>query len=174
MKKLLLVIAAAGLLAAQTGIDIEQLRARGEGKVLVRVGEGFFNIRSAALDGLTVDPGTPPVLRVIPAPPSDILSAGQQAEVAAMIAAAMLDITPGHENYYLTVPTADFVVPEAFLAGTLQVFANGVLQSEGPEGVGNYELTPARTVHFHDNNEKPNASTVPRAGWWVLLTWVKQ
>lgn len=166
MKKTALIVLAAGLLTAQTGIDVEQLQARGTGKVLVRVGTGFFNVRAAALEGLTVTPGTPPVLSVTAVPPSETLSMGQRAEVAAMIAAAAQTVTPGYVSYYPSAPTEDFVITQATVPGSLRVYANGALQSEGPEGTAHYEVNGS-TVHFWP-------ATVPHAGWWVHLAWIDQ
>ena len=168
MRRAILIALAAGLLAAQTGVDIEQLRVRGAGEVLVRIGAGFFNVRAAELEGLTVIPGTPPVLRVTAVPSAEALSAGQRAEVAAMIAAApQPSISPGYVNYYPTTPMADFTVPETFIQGSLEVYSNGIRQSEGPEGVGHYELTTPTMVHFWP-------ATVPHGTWWVHLAWVSQ
>lgn len=169
IKTFLVVLITAGLVSAQ-GVDISQIKVRGAGEVSLVDSEGYL-VPANLGEMFEVDKSTTPhVLNVIIGF-SDKLSDNQRAEVAAMIAAVTLGLKPGHKSYRLLVPTADFVVPEVFIPGTLGVFCNGILQSEGKAGVGNYVLTPTQMVHFHDNSDS-RKSTVPQAGWWVLLTWM--
>lgn len=168
MRKAILIVLAAGLLGAQTGIDVEQLQARGEGQVLVKLGPGIFNVGVAVIPGATLNTAVnPPKLTMPSQKPSETLSAGQRQEVADMIAAATLSITPGSVTHYLIAPRSTFTVPEAFIPGSLQVFASGVFQPEGTEDSGaHYQLT-GNTVHFWP-------ATVPHAGWYVHISWISR
>ncbi len=141
MKKLLLVIAVTGILAAQTGIDVGQLRARSAGKILL-VGDGFFNIIPAQLGpGLTIDWSTsPPTLN----------------------AKASGTVATEREIYRPTVPTADFTIPQAFVPSSVRLYSNGLLLAPGDEASGaDYQINGSM-VHFHP-------ASVPQAGWTVQL-----
>ncbi len=141
MKRILLILAATGILAAQTGIDVGQLRARSAGKILL-VGDGFFNIVPAQLGpDLSVDWTTaPPTLNVL---------TGSGAAQERMI-------------YRLKVPTADFTIPQAFMPSSVRLYSNGLLLAPGDEASGaDYQINGSM-VHFH-------LRSVPQAGWTVQL-----
>ena len=118
------ILLTAGLLAAQTptGPRVGRIRAPAAGKVIVRVGPGPFNLHMAELGpGLTLDTSVSPyVLRVTAAP-------------------AIRTRVP----YELAGPTAEFIIPEDFLPGSLLINVRGLLMTE----TNDYTLS-GRTVQF--------------------------
>lgn len=192
MKRLVITLAlvlSGCVVTAQTFTPVEKLHAVGEGWLLVKLGPGVFNVGLAQVTGATLNMSTTPPTVTIAPQPSEVLSSGQEAQVASMIAAATSALSGGQRQevttmieeqspsvpttvrsiYYLAAAKEDFVIPQSFDADSLFVYNNGALQALGPEPVegqqgADYQLVDG-TVHFW-------AGSVPQATHVVQIKYL--
>lgn len=122
LSKLAPVLLAVGLLAAQTGIRVDQILPTEPGEIIVVTGTGFFPFGMAELGpGFYLDTSSRPyVLRHTPE-------------------RAIKDRTA----YEVAGPTTEFIVPVDFAPGSLEIHRQGMLMTAPYD----YTLT-GRTIEF--------------------------
>lgn len=141
MKKLLLVMAATGLLVAETQIDVRHIIVRTPGEILV-VDEAGHVVPAQLGKGLIVDwTTTPPTLNV--------LSSGAVIEKTRKI-------------YRPTVATPELGIPEAFVPASLDVIVDGLEFAPGTEAEGADYWLDGPLIRFYEKS-------VPQPGWVVQL-----
>ncbi len=131
------------ILAAQTHVPLELLRAREPGQVLVVYGT-WYNIRVATVkDGTIIENADGTLTLEIQAPAAAVVEAGEQI-------------------YTLTAATIDIVVPEIFIPNTLRVIRGGIELSIDED----YEMAAGNTVHFL-------ANAIPQSGDVIKIAYLK-
>jgi len=117
-----LILLAVGLLAAETGIRVSQIRAPEIGDIIIRHGAPPFNLHMATLGpSFNLDTsGSTYMLTVSPSP-----------------------TIKDRISYEVAAPTPEFTIPVDFLVNSLEVHAGGLLMTRP------YDFTlTGRTVQF--------------------------